>query len=304
MNNQQTYRYQILSEFWIKVLGFVFMACDHIGVFMLSYAEPSSNLYEAALVFRIIGRLAFPLFCFMLAEGMRYTHSKPKYLLRLLLLHLLITAAQLLAPYFFHIDLSNAANPFADLLLLGLLLWALSSKGWYKLLALLPLGVLILCYAVSVYEVYNDVTVYWWPFSLRPAYSMLGLFFALGFYYSPKIAIFAAHKVNQSMGISDETFLEIPSGRRLINTLNFAFLLSTMLLFWCISYIGMTSTGFSPFDPFGMRVESWGILAGVLLLLYRGDRGYDAKWFRYFEYAFYPLHIVILYLIFFAIFGA
>jgi hypothetical protein len=47
------------------------MTCDHIGV----------QLFPKLLILRIIGRLALPIFAYMIAQGCRYTKNKKKYLL-------------------------------------------------------------------------------------------------------------------------------------------------------------------------------------------------------------------------------
>ncbi len=55
----------------LKILAAVFMVIDHVGLMFFPYD----------IAFRIIGRLAFPIFAFMISEGARYTKNKPKYLL-------------------------------------------------------------------------------------------------------------------------------------------------------------------------------------------------------------------------------
>jgi len=40
------------------------------------------------------------------------------------------------------------------------------------------------------------------------------------------------------------------------------------------------------------------MISGALILLYNGRRGYNAKWFQYGSYLYYPLHIVALIVIF------
>ena len=61
----------------IKLLAIAAMTVDHIA-FM--FVAPDSALY---FIMRLIGRMTAPIMTFMLAEGFRYTRSRPKYLLRL-----------------------------------------------------------------------------------------------------------------------------------------------------------------------------------------------------------------------------
>lgn len=53
----------------LKLLAALFMTIDHIGVV----------LFPRVLVLRIIGRLALPIFAYMIAEGCKYTRNKKKY---------------------------------------------------------------------------------------------------------------------------------------------------------------------------------------------------------------------------------
>ena len=67
-----------LTSFQLKLLAIITMTIDHIGFFLIN-----PPLY---FVFRCIGRIAFPLFCFMIAEGFTHTKSIKNYILRLSLL--------------------------------------------------------------------------------------------------------------------------------------------------------------------------------------------------------------------------
>lgn len=64
-----------MSSFFIKILALTFMIIDHIGYI----------LFPENLIFRIIGRLAFPLFAYQLAVGYSHTKDKKKHILKLLL---------------------------------------------------------------------------------------------------------------------------------------------------------------------------------------------------------------------------
>jgi hypothetical protein len=53
----------------LKILAAIFMAIDHMGVILFPRVE----------ILRIIGRLALPIYAFMIAEGCKYTRNKKKH---------------------------------------------------------------------------------------------------------------------------------------------------------------------------------------------------------------------------------
>ena len=63
-----------LSIFLIKIIAMITMLIDHIA---------AVGLFDGWEIWRMIGRVAFPLYAFMLAQGFLHTRSKWKYLLRL-----------------------------------------------------------------------------------------------------------------------------------------------------------------------------------------------------------------------------
>ena len=67
-----------LSRETLKLIACMTMLLDHIGV-----------VYYPGSVLRDIGRISFPIFCFLLAEGFFHTHSRQRYALRLVLSGLL-----------------------------------------------------------------------------------------------------------------------------------------------------------------------------------------------------------------------
>lgn len=86
-----------ISGSTVKMVAVIAMLIDHIGAGVLGrYLVQSWStggaaavgvedpLYIAYTVMRLIGRLGFPIFCFLLVEGFGHTRSVPKYALRLL----------------------------------------------------------------------------------------------------------------------------------------------------------------------------------------------------------------------------
>ena len=59
-----------LTNNQLKIVAMVSMLCDHVGLLFFPEVD----------IFRIIGRIAFPIFAYMIAEGCRYTKNRAKYL--------------------------------------------------------------------------------------------------------------------------------------------------------------------------------------------------------------------------------
>lgn len=64
---------------WLKIFAILFMIIDHIGLVF----------FPEQPIWRIIGRLAFPLFAYQLAVGFQYTSNRPKQLAYLFLFALI-----------------------------------------------------------------------------------------------------------------------------------------------------------------------------------------------------------------------
>lgn len=65
----QLSKFKFLSGNALKILAAIFMLADHIGVL----------IFPRVTFLRIIGRLSYPIFAFMISEGARYTKNKSKY---------------------------------------------------------------------------------------------------------------------------------------------------------------------------------------------------------------------------------
>jgi len=72
----------VLSGNALKIIAAISMLIDHIGYLLLPQVT----------VLRVIGRLAFPIFAFMIAEGCRYTKNKFRYFATMSALALIVQA--------------------------------------------------------------------------------------------------------------------------------------------------------------------------------------------------------------------
>lgn len=66
-----------LSQEWLKIIACVTMLIDHFAI-----------LVHYNVWLRVIGRLAFPIYCFLISEGIRHTRDPKRYFGRLLLMAL------------------------------------------------------------------------------------------------------------------------------------------------------------------------------------------------------------------------
>lgn len=129
------------SQETLKIIACVTMLLDHVGAVVVPelYAQnPTLTLWYAYRVLRTVGRLAFPIYCFLLAEGAFYTRSRKEYARRLLIGLLL---SEIPFDLLFFGELTFAHQSVMVTLLLGYLYAVamnyMPSQG-YRILLLLP----------------------------------------------------------------------------------------------------------------------------------------------------------------------
>lgn len=75
----------VVNSLFLKIFGVITMTCDHFSKLcsFMNITWINENLLN---IFDIIGRLSFPIFAFLIIEGMIHSSNKNKYLLRLFIL--------------------------------------------------------------------------------------------------------------------------------------------------------------------------------------------------------------------------
>lgn len=122
-----------LSTFQLKWIAIITMLIDHIGAVLFPYE----------LGYRIIGRIAFPIFCFLIVEGFSHTRDVRRYMVRLGIFALISELPYDLA---FHGEMvyAEGQNVFFTLLLGVLMMYMMSLCSAVPLKAMAAVSIAVL----------------------------------------------------------------------------------------------------------------------------------------------------------------
>lgn len=236
---------RFLSGNALKIIAAITMLIDHIGVI----------LYPNSLALRAVGRLAFPIFAFFIAEGCRYTKNKTKYFC---LLSTLAVLCQVVA---------RIAVPSNDLMSILLTFT----------------GSVALIYALQFAKKCTFARAKWYQTTLAWLLFLGGV---AGAYFLTETVQFDYG----FWGMLTPVFASLfdfkrdpaPAFLQKLDKLPLRILCTAIPLFM----LGLMG------ERFGLP-QWYAFFSLVLLLLYSGERGKWKM--KYFFYIFYPAHLVVLY---------
>lgn len=284
-------KFTFLSSFWIKIIAFLTMTIDHIGWALSEFVGSNYFLVNPC---RFIGRFALPLFCFMIVEGVIHTKHFGKYALRLGIMATVISIAMAVveyAPAFKGFSMWGEGNIFIDLLLGATTIYLLRRKEiWMKLLSLLIIAVSVLSFIVNCYEVGANALIYWFPFFLRLQYDWLSIAMMIGFLFAYTLKDWALEYHESKTGLPKETLEGTFLSRNLTNIFAFGMLIIISSLYYLLGLVMHPDYVF-----WNNGLQAAAMFSGAFILLYNGKRGYNAKWFEYGSYLYYPLHLILIF---------
>ena len=119
-----------LSGSWLKVIAILSMTIDHIAYY---YGVSNPYIYE---LMRTVGRIAFPTFAFLLAEGYVHTRNRQRYMLSLFTFAILSEIPWILLNH------DNSHNVLFTLLagVIGMHIIDTSRSKWVTLTSLVLIG--------------------------------------------------------------------------------------------------------------------------------------------------------------------
>ncbi len=265
----------------LKIIALVTMFIDHIGAGILEYAiqyrfngdiEWYRKVLEADHILRCIGRISFPIYCYLLVQGFFYTRNRGKYALRMFVFALI------------------SELPF-DFLFFSGFTWKHQNVFWTLLIALITL---ILIDHLEHLEKLGEAHSEKHGKNLMPVLlKSVTVFFAIG------TGMLVAHFLRTDYswkGVLLITAIYLTRSDRLLQT----FLPPTLFLgVYFLEYVLLGYTPGTAFaEIFGLQ---WTIFLSFLLM-YRCNGRKVMKKGKYFFYLFYPAHILLLLFVRFLLF--
>ncbi len=156
---------------FLKLIAIITMVIDHAGkMFFPQYP-----------FLRIIGRIAFPIFCYCLTVGNLYTRSMPKYILRVFILALISQPIYVLS--LDHVSGLMSALPFDSQPVQSAIMWYLYSLRSANILFTLTLG-LMMIWSIQEKRFIATAVLTWavWYFDGYINYGWQGIALILLFY--------------------------------------------------------------------------------------------------------------------------
>ncbi len=272
-----------LSSFWFKILTSLFMVIDHVG----------AMFFPEYPIFRVIGRLAFPLYCWLIVLGFRYTRSPAKYGGRLLLFAFLsqipytLMLRQVMGLPPLHLQNQPQAGVFSSL---NIFLPVFTST--LNVLFVLSLGLLALSILRALIRWGQAQKRVWLGHLLGLAaagaltvlsgwihceYSQLGIPLIVAFY---EAFWFQEHGAPPILGKTLQIVLP-----------------GCAIAWYTLQQCRNAPSQTGLYLIYGAAQ----LTAAALTLLYRGKSGPRSKFLKWFFYVFYPGHILVLLAILFAV---
>ena len=121
-----------MTAFTLKLIAFLTMLIDHATACLVDVARIGNVSNTLYFTLRGIGRIAFPIFCFLIVEGAVHTKSKWRYALRILIFAFISEIPFDVALFGSFIKLSAQNVDFTLLIGLGVvcyMMWAATWKG-------------------------------------------------------------------------------------------------------------------------------------------------------------------------------
>ncbi|MDR2904216.1 MAG: conjugal transfer protein TraX [Clostridiales bacterium] len=256
MNSETGMRPKLsVTSFQLKMIALITMIIDHAGIFFMGYQDVD------LMSMRVIGRLSFPIYAFLIAEGCHHTRDMKKYILRLFVFALISQSVFYAGQIFFETTFVGYYNPFFEL-------------SEFNVFFTLLFGAVSVFAFERLRKYAKDQYFFIYAAALLPFCAAMAVAEYFGFDYGAigVLLIFTVY-------VSKQRLLQIAILFAGILALYFEFML-----------IPASLAGVQLLIPYA------GMISLVLIYFYNGQRGKRLKWAFYIAY---PAHFVVLGLLYY-----
>lgn len=287
---------KFLTSNKLKFIACFSMLFDHIGKIIYLFF-PNDTTYLVNYSFSIIGRIALPIFLFLIIEGFYHTKDIKKYFLRLGIIGTLVAVGEIVLSLIPQLALTDilfkAGNIFVDLILtLSVFYLFNSSKTNTKMLTVLPLLYFVLCLLLQNEVIYIESDILKGILSgFMSQYSFITpliivLFISIHYLYRKLLT----NKYNEQELQTINTELLFKNVR--ISSFIFTITIVSLLIYLLTYFIKDATTLNTD-----LVINTYFIISVPFIYFYNGNKGSDNKILQKAYYLFYPIHLVIIFLI-------
>lgn len=247
---------KIFSSFDLKVIAFITMIIDHIGCFFYY-----SMSYEKYYMLRAVGRISMPIFAFLIFQGFKHTSNLKKYITRVFLL---ASITQIL-----NIILGLSVKHLVPN-------YQIEFYKTFNSVFSFAIGLIILYLLDKVIEKRKEIKLMDFILSIFGIVLLFSLFFIFEVDYGILVPILLICFYTYNILLEKPDSIIDSKKNKSINIILKAFFIM----------LGVIIVGI-----FSKNIESFGIIALIVILLYNGKKGKNLG--RLF-YLLYPLQYLVL----------
>ena len=255
-----------MTKFVLQALAMIFMVCDHL----------SASLLPGPLWLGWVGRLAFPIFAFLLTEGYFHTTNFKGYAKRMFLFALLSEIPMNL------LYGGTVIYPFHQNVLWLFLVGLFYMKGLDRILSMKgkedTSRTLCVLGTIGKLMLAAGLTIFLFLFcSLTMMdYYGFGILMILVFYAGTRL------RETKIRGRKIPAVLVMAGQLAAMYYINVEMIMGEIRVIQCFG------------RSFDIPVQGLALLSLPLIWTYHGTLGYHSRWWKWFCYAFYPVHMLVL----------
>ena len=280
----------------LKLIACFSMVFDHIGKAIYLFF-PNDTTYYVNFAFSIIGRLALPIFIFLIIEGFTHTKNIKNYFFRLGIMAIIVGIFEIIFASIPSLSLTDfiyqAGNIFIDLILVLLALYLFNNKDLkIKVLSILPIIYFIIAILFQNDTIYirNDIGKAFLS-AILPQYALVSPIIIVLYILIKLIYDFIIHQKYDEKVLKT---IDIDAFNRDIRINSYIISIGILsLLMYLLTYFA-TDQAILNTD---CVVNTYFLISIIFIYFYNGKLGKTNIYIKSAYYLFYPVHLGIIFLI-------